>query len=307
MRGLSSVSKSGPVDVFPSVLYKYRDDSVRTEDIFKQRKVWLPNPESLNDPLECKTGKIPEEIKERIAREMEVAQITGAIGFPFPAKTLFSLSERKTMLWLRRFRPLSHEEKVLAVRALYKKHGIDLSEPRKIFSLLSEQLAGVGVFSLSSIADNQPMWAHYAGNHTGLAIGFSTTNGADLGNPMRTLKVKYHDEKPKFDGHLLNTLTIHQEFGHQVSDVRFALDDPLVQASLSTKPSAWSYEKEWRYVREKSGLIDAPGEIVSVIFGYRMKKERRRQYVELFDRAPNLSLFEVVVTDDGHLMLDHYR
>nr|MBF4360238.1 hypothetical protein [Vibrio anguillarum] len=41
----------------PEVLYKYRDDSKRTEDIIKNQKVWLSSPKQLNDPLECRTGE----------------------------------------------------------------------------------------------------------------------------------------------------------------------------------------------------------------------------------------------------------
>ncbi len=46
----------------PSLLYKYRDDSIRTEEIITNGKIWLATANQLNDPLECKTGQIPEDV-----------------------------------------------------------------------------------------------------------------------------------------------------------------------------------------------------------------------------------------------------
>ncbi|HGA2076616.1 TPA: hypothetical protein ACIRQ5_004066 [Yersinia enterocolitica] len=45
----------------PEILYKYRDDSDRTEEIIKNKKIWLSSPIQLNDPLECRIGEIPKD------------------------------------------------------------------------------------------------------------------------------------------------------------------------------------------------------------------------------------------------------
>ena len=42
------------------LLYKYRTDSERTEEIFKKKEVWFAKPETLNDPLECSIQDIAE-------------------------------------------------------------------------------------------------------------------------------------------------------------------------------------------------------------------------------------------------------
>lgn len=66
----------------PDIVYKYRDDSERTEDIVTNQKVWLSTPSQLNDPLECRTGEIPQEWKAKTIRKMEAAQIMGVVGGP---------------------------------------------------------------------------------------------------------------------------------------------------------------------------------------------------------------------------------
>lgn len=40
------------------LLYKYRTDSERTEEIIKKNEVWFAKPETLNDPLECSIQEI---------------------------------------------------------------------------------------------------------------------------------------------------------------------------------------------------------------------------------------------------------
>jgi len=80
-------------------------------------------------------------------------------------------------------------------------------------------------FSLAEEADNAMMWAHYAGNHTGLVVAFDTsiswfagdkTNGR---SPLQ--QVVYRDE-------LLDE----------------PLDDP--RAAFVSKTKIWEHEREWR-------------------------------------------------------------
>ena len=40
------------------ILYKYRTDSERTEQIITKRQLWFAAPDSLNDPLECSIQEI---------------------------------------------------------------------------------------------------------------------------------------------------------------------------------------------------------------------------------------------------------
>jgi hypothetical protein len=289
----------------PSVLYKYRDDSSNTGAIFSARKVWLATADQLNDPLECKTGVIPEDWKQKTILEMEAGQLMGLVGFPKPDETLFSLDQRKTKLWFRKLKKLSHDEQMREMRALYKKHDIQLSEPKNIFESLQSQLSTVGIFSLTSAANNDAMWAHYAGNHTGLVLGFSANPNNRLGNSRHTLPVTYAIDKPAFKtGFLQEVRMIRDPNGQLRSEAGFAFHDPVFRASISTKPPIWSYEQEWRYVEETSGLHEFPGELISVVFGCRMPEGHRDHYIKLIEGLnTHIDVSEVRITSEGSLQL----
>lgn len=79
-------------------------------------------------------------------------------------------------------------------------------------------------FSLSERYDSNPMWAHYAGDHTGFVVAFDTSHTwflSKTGAKTRLQKVAY------LDG---------------------LLDEPLEnpQAAFISKTADWSYEREWR-------------------------------------------------------------
>ena len=282
----------------PSILYKFRDDSPLTETIFRDRKVWLASPNKLNDPLECQSGHIPMDWQAETIRKMEDGQLMGMVGMPgrpLP-KTLFSLNKRLTREWWVRFRTLSHQQKLNAMRKLYSDHGIQLSRPESIFEDMHQRLANVGVFSLSKLCDNELMWAHYGSSHSGLAIGFMRTKDCKLGNTRHTLPVAYVSEKPQFSVGFKSELTIYaMPGGGTRSENRVSFEDRVFRASLSTKTPAWGYEREWRYVEESNGLFDWPGALATITFGLRMPPDRRNFYRQLVQESAcgDVEYFEV--------------
>lgn len=282
----------------PSTLFKYRDDSERTESIFTTRKVWLSSSGQLNDPLECRTGEIPNAWQEATIRQLEIGQLMGMFGMPgqeLPS-TLFSLSERQTKRWWKRFRALSHKQKVTAMRQLYADHGRDISRPEDIFRDMRKRLKAVGIFSLSEAIDNELMWAHYGGNHSGVALGFGCNPDCKLSQPRHALPVTYASEKPTFKIGFKNEITIYSAPGGGTKSVgRVSFEDDVFRAAISTKTPAWNYEREWRYVEESSGLFDWPGPLVSVTFGLKMTPERRSYYRRLAEAnsGKDVRFFEV--------------
>lgn len=224
----------------------------------------------------------------------------GMFGVPvhgMPA-TLFSYSERKTRRWFEKFKKLSHNEKVRAMRELYADHGRSVSNPQEIFTDMRKRLSQVGIFSLSEANDNELMWAHYGANHSGIALGFSGSADSKLRDNRHTVAVNYDNEKPVFKTGFRNELSFFvTPNGGIESRGRVSFEDPVFRASLSTKTTPWEYEKEWRYIEETHGLFDWPGELVSVVFGMRMSKERRRMYRRLVETTnSNVDFFEVRAT-----------
>ena len=105
----------------------------------------------------------------------------------------------------------------------------------------------VGLLSLSEIADNELMWAHYAASHTGLVLCF--------------------DEQHRFFN---RRRTENDEF-YFVRKVRYSDEAPVSLATIDgdalliTKGTRWSYEREWRMLvplRDATRSLPVAGDTV---------------------------------------------
>ena len=300
----------------PSFLYKYRNDSSRTEAILTNGKIWLATANQLNDPLECKTGQIPEEWKRKIIHEMENAQMSGFVMSGVLAvkgkQPFYSLSHRAAKRWFQRLKRLKNrKEKYAAIRAFLKDHGSDVSRPAELFDRFDRQLSSVGVFSLSECPDNQLLWAHYASSHTGLAIGFARVPNCKLASQENTIPVTYSDAKPTFECGFTNQVSMFATSGGGVrNEQKIGFSDSTFRAAFGTKPGVWSYEREWRYVEEAGGLFPWPGPITEVVFGLKLPSARRKHYANLVQRhVPNAVEFaEITMSrDNASLLMTPWR
>lgn len=107
------------------------------------------------------------------------------------------------------------------------------------------------ICSATTNTKSQPMWAHYADNHTGVVIGFRIND-----NEVRRELVKYDEIKKGVNNNL--------------SGMQFLADDILMH-----KEKDWKYEKEVRILKNTSDtneLVFIDIEIVKIIFGQRMAK-----------------------------------
>ncbi len=285
--------------VTPEVVFKYRDDSERTEDIVKNQQIWLSSPSQLNDPLECRIGEIPKKWEAKSILQMEQGQLMGVIGgpprFELPKK-LFSLSERETKQWIKRFTKFTHRKRVKAMRALYSDHGMELSKPENVFKDMRKRLSSVGVFSLSETCCNELMWSHYGAEHQGIAFGFSVSSDCKLSNTKHFLPVIYAREKPTFKAGFKNEVQIMAPGSGEPNVQRVSFEDDVFRSAISTKTPAWKYEEEWRYVEESHGLFDFPGVLTQAVFGLMMSKERKSYYKELIGQSihNDVEFFEIV-------------
>ena len=274
-------------------LFKYRDDSQRTEDIIKNQTIWLSTPASLNDPFECRIGEIPQEWESKTIRQLEEAQllgVTGELTSSEPPKRLFSLSEQETKKWLKRFKKSSHKKRMTAMRDLYSKHGIELSRPKNVFNDMRKRISTVGIFSLSEICESELMWSHYGANHQGIAIGFNRTGDCKLGSKKHCLPVTYSAKKPAFKAGFKNEVQIFAPGSGVQNKMRVSFEDDIFRSTISTKTPAWEYEKEWRYVEESHGLFDFPGMLTKIVFGMKMPLDRREHYRTLASKFINNEL-----------------
>jgi len=108
-----------------------------------------------------------------------------------------------------------------------------------------------GVFCTSAVDDSCLMWSHYAMNHTGFCVGLEESELSNLNGLVDHGFVAYQDEAPLF---------------------RYYVDPPGLLDSLyfTYKSSCWSYEREYRFIFDKSGLTKFPGvALKEIILGCR--------------------------------------
>jgi hypothetical protein len=105
----------------------------------------------------------------------------------------------------------------------------------------------VGVFCVSTKRDNLLMWAHYADSHRGICLEFD-----GLSNLMaHAHKVTYSVERVPIN-----------PFDDS--------DAAMMDKSLLTKSDHWSYEAEWRLIRDQGGpgVVEyRPHVLKGIIFG----------------------------------------
>ena len=180
---------------------------------------------------------------------------------------------------------------------VYENMRTRFSNPNHLIKSLDERLRGTGIFSLSETDTNQLMWAHYAGESRGLAIGFVVTEGSMLADEKHCIAVNYQDELPEFKADELMS-DMHMSFwkeGAKIT-VQVPFNDPTFRACVSTKPTDWGYEKEWRYIEETDGLHPFPGKLAEITFGLRCSEDDRKKYVKLIQENFDypVHFFEIV-------------
>jgi hypothetical protein len=282
------------------IFYKYRNNSEYTDKIFIDKKIWLSNAEGLNDPFECTISEIANDWIEAEVKKMKGAQLS---GFVFGAiqsisnKSLFyNLAPKQTKEFLGKFSQKSFDSQYRTYREFVKrKLGIEPSDPEETFKNFDKQLSSAGIFSLSESDDNELMWAHYADSSKGIALGFERVKGSKLDNEENFIRVNYTNKRPTFGGEGFKVKIFMVSQGKNLQQISF--NDDTFRNAISTKTTIWDYEKEWRYIEEKSGSYPYPGKLKEVIFGLKCPQSIRAHYVELIKNTfqYEVELYEMVV------------
>lgn len=119
------------------------------------------------------------------------------------------------------------------------------------------------ICSVTTNYKSQPMWVHYADNHTGVVIGFRIKD-----NNVRHEKVKYTGIKKSVNNNL--------------SNIQSLADDILMH-----KEQDWKYEEEVRILKneiETDKLAFINIEIIKIIFGQRIAKDDAEFLTKLIEK-----------------------
>ncbi|HLU61317.1 MAG TPA: DUF2971 domain-containing protein [Gammaproteobacteria bacterium] len=256
----------------PDILYKYRDFNLRAVADMASNRLFLSSPQRFNDAFD---GKIP---WSEFLSPNELREIVEN-GGPF-ATQLRELRETRPEIFTAEWQ-LS-DEGWLHVR-----------------DLLAEQFSSVsecGICSLSAVADDLRMWAHYGDSRQGFCLGFSTAHP-----PFdRAVPVRYLDRLHEVDAYKVLSGT---------------LEEREAREYLVTKSAIWKDEREYRIIADApDSHARYPEEAVrNITFGDRTPIEHMLiahgvlpAHVEFFVISPTGGgRFELIAVDRD--VLERYR
>lgn len=269
------------------VLYKYRTDTKRTEDIFRNKKVWFARPETLNDPLECSIQEIAEKNIMECCEQEKKEQLEGfvlAYVMTNEHGLMWGLPKNKVKQVLSKIGDVKDFDGKYRIFADFIKSrtGNYPSNPASKYMYITDILRNVGIFSLSETCDNELMWGHYADGGNGIAIGFQIQDKSSITSNSLCLKVNYTNDPLVLKDRIKPTLAFTvDENGNQLFFQAAAFDDPFLKTVMSTKNTTWAYEKEWRCVEQMQGLKTIIAPITEVVFGLKCPLNIRKKYIVL--------------------------
>ena len=113
---------------------------------------------------------------------------------------------------------------------------LDADAPKNAIGILKGWEHSTGIYSLSKRVDNENMWAHYANNHRGMCVEYDLL-GINSALKFTAVPVIYSQERACFNFFKLESMQ---------NDAM-----SLFVQSLTSKSPEWSYEKEWRIIRDQ--------------------------------------------------------
>lgn len=232
-------------------LYNFRPAQLDClEDTLRENHIHCSNPENFNDPWDCKPYFDPSSVDDPVHREQWIEF--------FKEHAFAMLLPDLQAEMLRDLGPSWYENTTFLRQCVEK--------TRK--AVLTNNAAKFRVFYLAPAATSLLMWAHYADKHKGLCLEFDATKE----KLWQARRVVYLDKLP----HLTADLMTNPEM--------------LLERSLLTKSTEWSYEEEYRILGRdadpafslatESDFLQLPtGAITAVIAGSRANIDAVRETV----------------------------
>ena len=234
------------------VLYKYRRYDQATAMV-QARELYFALAPSLNDPLDCQISS-EAALDEAIASEKD-----GHVKEILERLRKLQVTDRET--------------------------GAKVS----IHQALDNMAASAAVLSMAGTATDALLWAHYAEGHKGVCIGFDLSFFHGLLDRWEEVKliglgpVTYASSPPLTD--LLRAKAEEivgimdkdpDKMEMAISTFREAYHSDFLIKMLTTKSSAWAYEKEHRSIRWEPGVLAFPPAAVrQIIFGMKVSQAQR--------------------------------
>lgn len=250
----------------PKILYKYRDWNDKNHvQILKERKIYLPSPESFDDEFDC---KIP--IRYDLLCDKEIYQ------------KYLKDSKRDNPQY-----PRQHHRAIarkLSKKRLLKDTNDIVEKENQVWKIFNNQF---GVLCLTEYPNNYEMWEKYANQHKGFCVGF--TGEEFLSNPSKIGaggEVVYYDELP-----IIHPL---DDFIEQaIVNIYSKLRKWEFEKEYRTHKTSFDITDEWRKVEVEENIF------VELIFGALMPINQRVEIMDLIKgKFSNLVLKEAILNEN---------
>jgi hypothetical protein len=154
---------------------------------------------------------------------------------------------------------------------------------RKIVRDITDTKSTVGIACFSETYDSILMWSHYAGNYSGICIGYSTrVLLKGLPDDASLVRLAYIDEPPLL-------------VSSHVSDA----GDAAIRI-LSQKQYNWAYEREWRVLGNIGAVYYGRKEAIREIsLGSRVDPDHKAQVLSAI-RGTSIKAYMMEIDGYGH-------
>lgn len=218
---------------FPKNLHRYRPaDTDYFGDELKRSlsgEIFLSSAAVLNDPFDFRPAYNPSTLKEVLKLMKEIYGRNPVIS-----------KERYQEISGVRLSGKEFRRKAAKMRPSVETAKFEIEQSRKLLKCLPLE-ARLACFSED--AQNIPMWAHYAGNHTGVCLSYSVN--IEKLNPYDSLipfKVSYQSERPELTTIDLMNFTRNKK----AKETGMLSPNAVMDAMYLRKSKHWEYEREWR-------------------------------------------------------------
>lgn len=253
----------------PKKLYKYRKFDVRTLRMITDAETYYANPEDFNDPMDCKPT-IDVDIKVSDLGKVYVSLLP-------PDREAFAQQRLQNHLNHAR----QHEYQYGTIdrqKFLASAIAVDITEE------LKRTLGSHGVLAFASTWRSLLMWSHYADEHRGVCIEYTTD-----GMP--------HPELRPVDYRGGRAIKASELFAWKVAG-NLEAGERVKHIYYYAKAPGWRYEKEWRDLRERTE-VGTSYAISGIYFGLRCDDAARVAVVKMLSDHSKMGLFDINLAEDG--------
>lgn len=274
----------------PTRLFKYRRWNDHTIDILRQNVLWLTSPLRFNDPFDCWLSIVLEKMHNWIFEtcwEYALDSADWKFGRVTTRDTtrILNFAARENI----RAQRMPHIALVKAILAKHAQQGVqyidyihwyvrnNANDTWMVSILASVRRARdrLRLTCFSEVCDSILMWSHYAGQHTGVVIEYSTN------------EILAHDAVLRDSLHPVVYTDGVDDANRMFTHVIDPINPFLTTYCACRKAADWSYEREWRLVLAAKHLDDPISVSMpkprGVIIGAAMQPTEEQQVRNLCD------------------------